>query len=329
MQGLLSLLMFLPFVALVAVANLGERYPWARNTTYALLILADLALLGSSALALLGAAMQVLDPEIASAAGLEFNLWGLTAVLFGTGLLAALPLIPAVRRGLARILPIDPASIVHMTALAFAVYEVGLTLGQMALIGDLSNLAEAEMSLTIWDVLLSGLPLLLLALAGVGLFVRRSGVQVMERLGLSLDPPSWKHLLLAVALVALLLAFDYGVNAAWSALDPAGYQALSDVTDQLFGGLMSVGGAIVLGLSAGISEELLFRGALQPKLGLVLSAALFAVGHLQYGFTVAMLEVFVIGLVLGLVRKRANTTTAILIHAGYNAAGVLLGLLKP
>jgi len=327
MQGLLSLLIFLPFVALVVIANLGERYPWARYATFALLILVDVALLGTSALTLLGAAMQVLDPETASAAGLEFNLWGLTAVLFGTGLLAALPLIPAVRRGLARVLPIDPASLVHMTVLAFAVYEVGLTLGQMSLIGDLSSLAEIGTSLTIWDVLLSGLPLLLLALAGVGLFVRRSGAQVLERLGLRL--PAWKHLLLAVVLVALLLALDYGVNAAWSALDPAGYQALTDVTDQLFGGLMSVGGAIVLGLSAGISEELLFRGALQPKLGLLLSAALFAVGHLQYGFTVAMLEVFVIGLVLGLVRNRANTTTAILVHAGYNAAGVLLGLLKP
>ena len=327
MQGLLSLLIFLPFVALVVIANLGERYPWARYATFALLILVDVALLGTSALTLLGAAMQVLDPETASAAGLEFNLWGLTAVLFGTGLLAALPLIPAVRRGLARVLPIDPASLVHMTVLAFAVYEVGLTLGQMSLIGDLSSLAEIGTSLTIWDVLLSGLPLLLLALAGVGLFVRRSGAQVLERLGLRL--PAWKHLLLAVVLVALLLALDHGVNAAWSALDPAGYQALTDVTDQLFGGLMSVGGAIVLGLSAGISEELLFRGALQPKLGLLLSAALFAVGHLQYGFTVAMLEVFVIGLVLGLVRNRANTTTAILVHAGYNAAGVLLGLLKP
>ena len=327
MQGLLSLLIFLPFVALVVLANLGERYPWARYTTYALLILIDLALLGSSALTLLAAVLQVLDPETASAAGLEFDLRGLTAVLFGTGLLAALPLIPAVRRGLARVLPIDPASIVHMTVLAFAVYEVGLTLGQMSLIGDLSGLAEIGMSLTVWDVLFSGLPLLLLALAGVGLFVRRSGAQVLDRLGLSL--PKRKHLLLVVVLVALLLAFDYGVNWAWSALDPTGYESLTDVTEQLFGGLMTVGGAIVLGLSAGISEELLFRGALQPKLGLLLSAALFAVGHLQYGFTIAMFEVFVIGLVLGLVRKRANTTTAILIHAGYNAAGVLLGLLKP
>lgn len=327
MESFYSLLLFLPFIALVVFANLGERQPWARYTTYALLILTDLALLGGALLFVLLGVLQAVDTTAAALPGLTGSVWGLAAALFGTGLLAALPLVPAVRRGLARILPIDAASLVHMTALAFAVYEVGLVLGEMALIGDLSTLAEAAQALTPWDVVLSGVPLLLLALAGVGLFVRRGGVQTLERLGLRL--PSWKHLLLAVALVAVLLAFDYGVNAAWEALDPAGYEKLTGVTEQLFGGLMTVGGAVVLGLSAGISEELLFRGALLPRLGLVLSSLLFAAGHLQYGLTVAMLEVFVIGLVLGLVRRRTSTTTAILIHAGYNTAGVLLGLLKP
>ncbi|HNS50722.1 MAG TPA: CPBP family intramembrane metalloprotease [Anaerolineae bacterium] len=327
MESFYSLLLFLPFIALVVVANLGERQPWARYTTLGLLILTDVVLLGGGLLFALLGVLQAVDPTAAAVPGLAGSVWGLAAALFGTGIVAVLPLIPAVRRGLARILPIDASSPVHMTALAFAVYEVGLVLGEMALIGDISTLAEAAQALTPWDVLLSGLPLLLLALAGVGLIVRRGGVQTLERLGLRL--PQWRHLLLAAVLIAALLALDYGVNAAWEALDPAGYGKLTGVTEQLFGGLMTVGGAIVLGLSAGISEELLFRGALQPRLGLVLSSVLFAAGHLQYGLTVAMLEVFVIGLVLGLVRRRTNTTTAILIHAGYNAAGVLLGLLKP
>ena len=327
MQSLLSLLIFLPFVALVVVANLGEQRPWARYTTYALLVLTDLALLGVAALALLTELVMRLAPEAMPAQGLSPSWPAAAAVCTVTALLAALPLVPAVRRWIARILPIDPESIVHMTVLAFAVYEVGLSLGQMALIGDLANLAQTGMSLSIWDVLLSGLPLLLFAVLGVGLFMRRSGVQVLERLGLRV--PNWRQLLLAVGLVGVLLAFDFGVNSAWERLDPAGYDSLKQVTDQLFGGLMTVGGAIVLGLSAGISEEMLFRGAVQPRLGLLLAAGLFAIGHLQYGLTVATLEVFVIGLVLGLVRNRTNTTTAILIHAGYNMAGVLLGLLKP
>jgi uncharacterized protein len=327
MQSLLSLLLFVPFLTLVVIANLAEQRPWARYTTYVALILTDLALLGFALLSAVTALMTGLSPEEMPALGLSPNWVAVAAVCTVTALLAALPLLPAVRRSVARILPVDPASIVHMTALAFAVYEVGLSLAQMALIGDVANLAETGMTLGIWDVLLSGLPLLLFALLGVGLFVRRSGGQILGRLGLR--RPNWKQLLLAAALVAALLAFDYGVNWAWERLDPAGYEALTSVTDQLFGGLMTVAGAIVLGLSAGISEEILFRGALQPRLGLLLSAALFAIGHLQYGLTVATLEVFVIGLVLGLVRNRTNTTTAILVHAGYNAAGVLLGLLKP
>jgi membrane protease YdiL (CAAX protease family) len=327
MQSLLSFLIFLPFLALVVVANLGEQRPWARYTTYALLVLTDLALLGVAALAVLSELVTRMAPDVVPALGLNPSWPAAAVVCFVTALLAALALVPAVRRWIAHILPIDPGSIVHMTVLAFAVYEVGLSLGQMALIGDLSNLVATGMSLSVWDVLLSELPLLLFAVLGVGMFVRRSGVQVLERLGLRV--PNWKQLLLAIVLVGVLLAFDYGVNATWERLDPAGYGSLVKVTDQLFGGLMSVGGAIVLGLAAGIGEELLFRGAIQPRLGLLLAAGLFAIGHLQYGMTIATLEVFVIGLVLGLVRKRTNTTTAILIHAGYNMAGVLLGLLKP
>jgi membrane protease YdiL (CAAX protease family) len=327
MQSLLSLLILLPFLALVVIANLGEQRPWARYTTYALLILTDLALLGFALLAAVTGLLIRLSPEAVPSVGLNPSWPAVAAACALTGLFSALPLLPAVRRGIARVLPIDPASIVHMTALSFALYEVGLSLAQTAMIGDLSNLTETGMSLSTWDVLLSGLPLLLFGVLGTGLLVRRSGSQVLVRLGLRL--PDWKHLVLAVLMVGLLLAFDYGVNWAWERLDPAGYDSLIQVTDQLFGGLMTVGGAIVLGLSAGICEEILFRGALQPRLGLLLAAGLFAIGHLQYGLTVATLEVFVIGLVLGLVRSRTNTTTAILIHAGYNAAGVLLGLLKP
>ena len=40
-------------------------------------------------------------------------------------------------------------------------------------------------------------------------------------------------------------------------------------------------------------------------------------------------RVFLIGLVLAVVRNRTHTTICILIHAGYNSVGVLLGLLWP
>jgi membrane protease YdiL (CAAX protease family) len=212
-----------------------------------------------------------------------------------------------------------------MAALAYAIYQIGLSLGQMALIGSLENLAEAGVSLTIWDVLLSGLPLLVFALAGVGLWIRRNGRQTLERLGLR--AVTWRQLLAAAGIVVLLLGLDFAVGQVWQEVNPFGYDVMERVMESLFGGLTTIVGALVLGLSAGISEELLFRGAVQPRLGLFVAALLFGIGHLQYGLTAATAEVFVIGLVLGLVRNRANTTLCIIIHAAYNSVGILLEML--
>jgi membrane protease YdiL (CAAX protease family) len=90
---------------------------------------------------------------------------------------------------------------------------------------------------------------------------------------------------------------------------------VGDITTNLFNDLVSPLAALAVSLSAGVGEELLFRGALQPRFGLVLTSLLFAVGHAHYGLSPATVEVFVIGLVLGLVRRRINTTTCIVIHA--------------
>jgi hypothetical protein len=339
-----NLLLFVPFLIPVIVANFGERHrlspyvardPRTNNVLdlglrygpYALLVVTNLALLGFAGVALLNQIAVMLMPELAEQQPLASNWWGLAIASFLTGILAFIPLFAPVRRWLARALPIDPESIVHATALVYAVYQIGLSFGQIALIGDLENLIDAQLALDIWDVLLTGLPLVLFGLVGVGLLIRRDGGSTLARLGLL--RPTWKQLLLAVAVSALLLGVDFVVSLAWEELDPAGYDLLDRVTQNLFGNLMTVGGALVLGLSAGISEELLFRGAVQPRLGLLLATFLFAIGHLQYGLTVATLEVFVIGLVLGLMRKWTHTTICVLIHASYNTVGVLLGMLQP
>jgi membrane protease YdiL (CAAX protease family) len=195
----------------------------------------------------------------------------------------------------------------------------------MTLIGDLENLIAAEMALTITDVIVTSIPFIVFALAGVGLFIRRGGRRTVDRMGLF--RPTWRQLLAAAGITVLLLAFNFGVNLAWEAADPQGYDLMERVTNHLFGNLATVAGAIALGLSAGIGEELLFRGAVQPRLGLLLTAVLFTIGHLQYGMTIATIEILIIGLVLGLVRNRANTTICILIHAGYNTGGTLLEML--
>jgi hypothetical protein len=336
-----SVWIFLPLLMPVVLANLSERHRLApyrargslvnaildlglRYLPFTVLTAINVMLLAVAGLALLSQAIEVFLPQQVAPQAMAVNWLGVAAACAFTSALAFLPLIPAVRRWLARWLPIDPNSVVHTTALAMAVYQLGLSLGLMAVIGDLENLTNPDLALSEWDVLLGAVPLVLIALAGVGLFVRRGSLGTLERLGLQL--PTWKQLAGALVVLVLLLLFGGGVNFVWQKIDPAGYELVDRVTNELFGDLLSVGGALTLGLSAGISEELLFRGAVQPRLGLVLATLLFTVGHLQYGLTIATFEVFVIGLVLGLVRRRANTTVSILIHAAYNASIVFLGL---
>jgi len=339
----MEILIYLPFLVPVLVANYADRHrrqPYQvsdpqLNTLldralqylpHASLAAINVAILGVSGLAVLNElATRLMPDEMAQQGALDSNWLLLALAAFLTGFVSFLPLFRGVRHWVARWIDIDPESRVHMTALVYAVYQIGLSLGQMALIGSLENIAEAGLSLTVWDVLLSGLPLLIFALFGVGLWIRRNGRQVLERLGVT--GVTWRQLLAAAGIVLLLLGLDFVVNQVWQEVDPFGYGVMEEVMNTLFGGLTTIVGALVLGLSAGISEELLFRGAVQPRLGLVLAALLFTIGHLQYGLTAATVEVFIIGLVLGLVRNRANTTLCIIIHAAYNMVGILLEML--
>ncbi|MGD8466199.1 MAG: CPBP family intramembrane metalloprotease [Anaerolineae bacterium] len=321
---MVDLLFYLPFLTPVVTAQFGQRRRWAVYATYGLLIAINLGLLGFVGLALLNQLAEVLSPGSMDPEALVVNWLVVAAICLLTAVVAFLPLIPVVRRWMARWLPIDPGSLVHTTALAFAVYQIGLSLAQLALIGNLETLADAEVALTPWDVVTTGIPLLLFGLAGVGLFVRRDVRGVVERL--ALRRPTLRQLLVAVGVTLLLLAFDYGVTLLWQAVDPAGYDLVDRVANNIFGDLLSLGGAVALGLSAGISEEVLFRGAVQPRLGLLLTTLLFAIGHIQYGLTLATVEIYIIGLALGLLRNRTSTTICIVVHASYNAAGVLLGM---
>lgn len=54
------------------------------------------------------------------------------------------------------------------------------------------------------------------------------------------------------------------------------------------------------------------------------TSLLFALLHSQYGVSFATVAVFGVGLILGLLRQRANTTTAMIAHAVYNMS---LGLI--
>jgi membrane protease YdiL (CAAX protease family) len=92
---------------------------------------------------------------------------------------------------------------------------------------------------------------------------------------------------------------------------------------------MSPLGALAVGIAAGVSEETLFRGALQPRFGILVTSLLFAITHVQYAFTPATLVILVIGISLGWVRRRWGLPAAIVLHALYNMVNILLSSLWP
>ncbi|MBE7454274.1 MAG: CPBP family intramembrane metalloprotease [Kofleriaceae bacterium] len=81
-----------------------------------------------------------------------------------------------------------------------------------------------------------------------------------------------------------------------------------------------------------VTEEILFRGAIQGGLGdlmrdrtaIITSALLFAIAHVSI---VALPHLFALGLVLGWVRVRSGSVwPGVVLHAGYNATILLTGL---
>jgi membrane protease YdiL (CAAX protease family) len=87
---------------------------------------------------------------------------------------------------------------------------------------------------------------------------------------------------------------------------------------------------LIFGLAAGIGEELLFRAALQPLLGMIAAAAIFALVHVRTALfatkwvqRVAYLaNTFVAGIVLGFLFVRVGLIAAIGVHAIIDVIGL-------
>ncbi len=154
----------------------------------------------------------------------------------------------------------------------------------------------------------------LFALAAVGLWVGRDAKQTRERLGLG--GMNARHVMIAVIGLAAVI----GVNAGMEYIERTQYHVLwlrDQAMVKMIAADLSLAALLVLGVSAGVGEEVLVRGALQPRVGLIWASLLFAAGHVQYTWF-GMLTIAMLGITLGLIRKHANTTTAIIVHALYD-----------
>jgi uncharacterized protein len=231
-----------------------------------------------------------------------------------------------VQRLLARFIPIEPGSPVHTLALVLAGYLMGntaLTLSQ----GGLEGLAETAEPASLAFFALSELLFAAIGLLGVGLFIRRDWREMLQRLGLV--RPTTAQLIRGVGWIIVLVLLQFMAAAVWAVLNPEQVETLGEINTALLGDFDTVGEWLILALAAGIGEEVLFRGALQPVFGLWLTSIVFAVVHVQYGLSPVTLFVVLLALILGLIRRRTNTTVAIFVHVGYDFVLGLLSLLAP
>jgi len=78
-------------------------------------------------------------------------------------------------------------------------------------------------------------------------------------------------------------------------------------------------------LLAPIGEELLFRGFLTKRFGIIISSLLFGIVHIAYGSYVEIIGAIYIGLVLAYIFKKTESLTpCILTHFLYNLMAIII-----
>ena len=354
-ESLLTVLLFVPLFLIVLLANLADKHRLGGGTektiaglTYAfhMFIFGTMAMVGA-ALHFVAFRMRTDDElhqnilDLLAGGGTEGS-EGFLPVLdrldvLGLGLwapAAAAPLflLPAVRKQLAKLIQIDFRSSVHAIAVSFVmlvVINLTFTLGVgLETLADLSEASETDSGALLISLWVQQITFALWGLVGIGWLTRRKWGQALERLGLVVPSPTAIAIgigtgLLSVGVIIVLeivaAAVGFGVN-----------EDVERLSESLIGPLLgSIPGILTLGLAAGIGEETLFRGALQPRFGLLFTSLLFAVVHSQYGITMSTLAVFIVGLILGVLRMRFNTTTCVIAHASYNITLGMIAYLFP
>jgi membrane protease YdiL (CAAX protease family) len=244
--------------------------------------------------------------------------------LAGMGLWGVLVSLRPVRRVLSRMMPLQADSPVHALALVLSGYLVGNTVFSLTQ-GGLEDMAATAVSASILDIFFIQGLFTVTAVVGVGLYTRRGPQAVRERLGLS--RPTFAQLITGVGWIVVLVFLQAIGGAIWSLIDSSQAELVENISGELLGEMDTFIEWLLLAAATGLGEELLFRGALQPAFGLGFTALLFAFAHVQYGFTPVTLVVFIIGLILGLIRRRHGTAVAIFVHSGYNFALGMISLL--
>lgn len=240
--------------------------------------------------------------------------WLLVALSAGLGL----PLVGQVRSALGHVMPLDPGSATDMgglsilTAIAILVFYLSYT----------SKGNVGSTSVSYGELILQSATFVLLGFLAVGAGMTRDWRSAVQRLGL--ERLTSRQVAISVALVVLCFAITILAGALTHLLQPSLSNEIQKNLKGMTSGVSSVPGALAIGISAGVGEEILFRGAIQPRYGTVYASLIWAIFHIQYGLSVVVLGVFLVGIVFGLERRYLNTTASMITHIVYDVLAVLL-----
>ena len=179
----------------------------------------------------------------------------------------------------------------------------------------------------------NGIGLILLSFLGIGIWVSRSGKEALRRLGLTKPSP------LQIGIGIFLIFASFYFDALWAIYTHrlAGQDLATELsyynsaTFTIAGSFVpSVILAMLITLCAGIGEEVLFRGALQPVFGILPAALLQGILHAEIGHNpIFIIKVTIWSIFMGLVRRYTNTTTTIIAHVGLNLITIFLFASNP
>ena len=80
---------------------------------------------------------------------------------------------------------------------------------------------------------------------------------------------------------------------------------------------------LFFGAMAPLGEEILFRGILQPRIGILAQATAFALMHVAGVSPLQGVLVLLLGIALGLAAKRCGLWASILAHGSYNLVALI------
>jgi hypothetical protein len=227
-----------------------------------------------------------------------------------------------------------PSSIPHMVGLFIYVQTMFYLLAAMTPKSDF-GMPGMPIPLPLpLDQLFSynGLGLVMLAFCGCGIFVTRRFKEVMRRL--ALVRPTGPQVSLGIGLVLMSFLYDY----LWSLYTHGTHLGLDSKLSLYNGGTFTAAGgftgalvlAIATAIFAGVGEETLIRGALQPIFGIVPAAILHGVLHAQFQHApIFIVQVAGWSILMGIAKRYTNTTTTIMGHAGFNFVTTFLFAFNP